>query len=334
MTENAALVLAADDAYFPFACIVAKQAIGMAGKPLPAIVIHDRVSEKNLALGRDYCPQIVFADASHLLDGKNFETGWLSRAAYLRLFMDKIEELDPYHRVIYTDCDVSVLADLWNLLSIDLKSAPIAAAYDLRYLADTFYRKRLPVFAGAPYFNSGVVLFDLAAIRAGGELEAARTFATEHRDLCLAHDQDALNVVFQGKWQVMDWRWNAVSLNADLFDKPPFIRHFTGKKPWHPDKRGVEPEFIESWRVAIGSSPWPDRYSPQRSLTDHLKYRLYPAAQTAERMAKGLFFSHATTVRGNRARLLGRFSAVMARIEQAAAEGRLAEKFPETALLA
>jgi lipopolysaccharide biosynthesis glycosyltransferase len=333
MTENAALVLAADDAYFPFACIVAKQAIGMAGKPLPAIVIHDRVSEKNLALGRGYCPQIVFADASHLLDGKNFETGWLSRATYLRLFIDLVPELAACRRVLYLDSDVWVVADPWKLLSAGLESAPVMAAYDLRNLPDTAYRKRLPVPAGSPYFNAGVMLFDLAAIRASGELEAARTFAIEHRDLCLAHDQDALNVVFQGKWQVMDWRWNAVSLNADLFDKPPFIRHFTGKKPWHPDKRGVEPEFIERWRVAIGSSPWPDRYSPQRSLTDHLKYRLYPAAQTAERMTKGLFFSHATTVRGNRARLLGRFSAVMARIEQAAAEGRLAEKFPETALL-
>lgn len=334
MTQNAALVLAADDAYFPFACIVAKQAIGRAGKPLPAVVIHDRVSEKNLALGRNYCPQIVFADASHLLDGKNFETGWLSRATYLRLFIDLVPELASYQRVLYLDSDIWVVADPWNLLSAGLKAAPVMAAYDLRNLPDTAYRNRLPVRAGAPYFNAGVILFDLEAIRAGGELEAARAFALDHPDLCLAHDQDALNVVFQGRWQVMDWRWNAVSLNASLFDKPPFIRHFTGKKPWHPDKRGVEPEFIESWRVAIGNSPWPDRYSPERSLKDRLKYRLYPLGQAVERTAKSMFFSGASTARGNRARLLGRFPTVMARIEQAAAEGRLAESFPETALLA
>jgi len=334
MTENAALVLAADDKYFPFACIVAKQAIEQASKPLPAVIIHDRVSEQNLNRARAYCPGIVFADASHLLDGKHFETGrHLSRAAYLRLYMDQLAELDPIDRVLYTDCDVTFIADPWKLLSTDLKAGPVAAAYDLRYLPDTSYRARLPMSDGAAYFNSGVMLFDLAAIRATGDLEAARTFALEHPDLCVAHDQDALNVAFQGRWQVMDWRWNAVSLNADLLNKPPFIRHFTGRKPWHPDKRGVEPEFIETWRTAILNSPWPDRYTPQQSLKKHVKYHYHPIGQAIERSFKSLLFSRQQTARGNRARLLGNFPAVMAGIEKAAAEGRLAERFPDKALL-
>ena len=134
------------------------------------------------------------------------------------------------------------------------------AAYDWRHLPDTSFRSRLSLPPGAPYFNSGVMLFDLAAIRAQGQLEAARDFATNHRDLCIDHDQDALNVAFQGKWQVLDWRWNAVSLYGDLMKKRPFIRHFTGKKPWFPDKRGVEPEFIEIWRAAI------DGFAMARSL--------------------------------------------------------------------
>lgn len=334
MTENAALVLAADEKYFPFACIVARQGIERASRPLPAVIIHDRVSELNLDRARAYCPQLIFADASHLLDGKHFETGpWLSRAAYLRLYMDQLAELDRFDRVLYTDCDVTFIADPWRLLSTELKAGPVAAAYDLRYLPDTSFRARLPMSEGAAYFNSGVMLFDLAAIRATGDFETARTFALEHADLCLAHDQDALNVVFQGRWQVMDWRWNAVSLNADLFDKPPFIRHFTGRKPWQHDKRGVEPEFIDMWRQAIQNSPWPDRYAPSGSLKDRLKYFYYPIGQAVERTSKSLLFSRTQTMRGNRARLLGDFPAVMARIEKAAAEGRLAERFPEAVLL-
>lgn len=334
MIDSAALVLAADETYFPFACIVARQAIERAGRPLPVVIVHDRVSQDGLDRARAYCPEIVFADASHLLDGKQFETGpWLSRATYLRLFLDLLPELDPYQRLLYLDGDVSVLADPWNLLSTDMKSAPVAAAYDLKNLPDTAYRSRLPVFPGSPYFNAGVMLFDLAAIRVTNDLETARAFALEHGDLCLAHDQDALNVVFQGRWQVLDWRWNAVSLNADLFDKSPFIRHFTGRKPWHHDKRGVEREFIEMWRAAILASPWPDRYQPEQSLRDHLKYRYYPVGQAVERGFKSLLFSNTRTARGNRARLLRDFPAVMTRIEKAATEGRLAENFPEKALL-
>ncbi|MCX7305382.1 MAG: hypothetical protein NTV73_13775 [Hyphomicrobiales bacterium] len=256
MNHTSALVLAADDRYFPFACIAAKQAIARAARPLPVVLIHDGVTEQRLKEGKAYCPELILADASHLLEGSNFSTGaWQSRATYIRLFIDQIPEINPYDRVLYVDSDVSVVADPWSLLSVGLTSAPIMAAYDWRHLADVSFRSRLSLPPGSPYFNAGVLLLDLGAVRAAGQLEVARAFASKHRDLCVDHDQDALNVAFQGKWQVLDWRWNAVSLNGDLMKKRPFIRHFTGKKPWFPDQRGVEREFIDSWRSAIEASP-------------------------------------------------------------------------------
>jgi len=334
MNHNAALVLAADSGYFPFACIAAKQAIARASKPLPVVLIHDGVPEDTLAAARAYLPEMVLADAAPLLEDTNFNTGmWPSRATYIRLFIDQIPAIDAYDRVLYTDCDVSVVTDPWALLSANLAQAPIMAAYDWRHLPDISFRSRLSLSPGTAYFNSGVTLFDLGAIRAQGQLQAARDFATNHRDLCIDHDQDALNVAFQGKWQVLDWRWNAVSLNGDLMKKRPFIRHFTGKKPWFPDKRGVEPEFIDLWRAAIQASPWPDLFQPLQSPRNRLKYHLYPYAQALERYGKRMLFSRTDTVRGMRARLLGRFAQVLENIERAAAEGRLAERYPERALL-
>jgi len=334
MNHNAALVLAADDKYFPFACIAAKKAIACASRPLPVVLIHDGVAARKLATARKYLPDLILADAAPLLDRRNFKTGiWPSRATYIRLFLDQIAEIDRYDRVLYIDSDVSVVADPWDLLSVSLAQAPVMAAYDWRHLPDISFRTRLSLPPGAPYLNAGVMLFDLAEIRAHGQLEAARDFATNHRDLCIDHDQDALNVAFQGKWQVLDWRWNAVSLNGDLMKKRPFIRHFTGKKPWFPDKRGVEREFIESWREAIAASPWPELYEPLQSPRNLLKYYLYPYAQALERSGKRLFFSKSDTVRGMRARLLGRFAQVLENIERAAADGRLAERYPERALL-
>lgn len=334
MNHNAALVLAADARYFPFACVAAKQAITRASKPLPVVLIHDGVPEDRLAAARAYLPELVIADAAPLLEGRDFKTGmWPSRAAYIRLFIDQIPAIDPYDRVLYTDCDVSFVTDPWKLLSASLAQAPVMAAYDWRHLPDISFRSRLSLPPGTPYFNSGVTLFDLAAIRAQGQLEAARNFATNHRDLCIDHDQDALNVAFQGKWQVLDWRWNAVSLYGDLMKKRPFIRHFTGKKPWFPDKRGVEPEFIDIWRAAIQASPWPDLFKPLQSPRNRLKYDAYPYAQALERYGKRMLFSRTDTVRGMRARLLGRFARVLENIERAAANGRLAEQYPERTLL-
>jgi lipopolysaccharide biosynthesis glycosyltransferase len=334
MNHNAALVLAADSGYFPFACIAAKQAIARASRPLPVVLIHDGVPEETLAAARRYLPELVIADAAPLLEGRNFNTGmWPSRAAYIRLFIDQIPAIDPYDRVLYTDCDVSFVTDPWKLLSANLAQAPIMAAYDWRHLPDISFRSRLSLPPGTPYFNSGVTLLDLAAIRTQGQLEAARDFATNHRQLCIDHDQDALNVAFQGKWQVLDWRWNAVSLYGDLMKKRPFIRHFTGKKPWFPDKRGVEPEFIETWHAAIAASPWAQLYEALQSPRNRLKYKVYPYSQALERVGKRMLFSRTDTVRGMRARLLGRFAQVLENIEQAASAGRLAAQYPERTLL-
>ncbi len=334
MDRNAALVLAADSGYFPFACIAAKQAIARASAPLPVVLIQDGVPDQELARARAYCPELVFADAAPLLDGRQFKTGtWPSRATYIRLFLDLIPELEPYGRVLYIDSDVSVVADPWRLLDAPLREAPVMAAYDWRHLPDFSYRQRLSLPSGAPYFNAGVLLLDLAAIRAGGQLKSARIFAAGHRDLCLDHDQDALNVAFAGKWHVLDWRWNAVSLYGDMLGKPPFIRHFTGKKPWFPDKRGVEPQFIASWRDAIAASPWPHLFGEPGGLRDRFKYSYYPLGQSIERKVKSMLFSTTDTVRGRRSLLQRRFASVLDAIERSAAEGRLAEAYPENTLL-
>src|SRR5690606_29554118 len=82
-------------------------------------------------------------------------------------------------------------------------------------------------------------------------------FAEEKPELCPYPDQDALNVALDGRWQVLDWRWNAVGYKLHLLPKPPFLRHITGDKPWAPRKIGVEKRFVDEWRADLLESPWP-----------------------------------------------------------------------------
>ena len=53
---------------------------------------------------------------------------------------------------------------------------------------------------GAPYFNSGVMIMDLAAFRKEGYGEKVLQCVTSHA--YRHHDQDGLNKVFMGNWSI------------------------------------------------------------------------------------------------------------------------------------
>lgn len=88
----------------------------------------------------------------------------LGIATYLRLFADVLSELLPFDRTIYLDCDVLVNQDLATLAKTEMTTPLVAAHDDQRYCDDEF-RERLSMPTGAPYFNAGVMLLDLDAIR-------------------------------------------------------------------------------------------------------------------------------------------------------------------------
>ena len=321
-----ALVLACDDRFIPYTSVVARRAASYAREKFPIIVVSDGVTDENKALARKFCPQIDFIEASHMLDNRTFfTTEFFSRAVNLRLFFDQI--LADFDAAVYIDSDVSLLTDISPLVAMKPKSAPIIAAYDLQIMEFGKYSARLPMSAGSPYFNSGVLVMDLRAIREERVLEGARKFAQEHPELCPYPDQDALNVALDGRWQVLDWRWNAVGYKLHMLPKPPFLRHITGDKPWSSGKVGVETRFVDEWRSDLSESPWPESFLVQEK--QKLSLSLRPATIAIEEGLKNLFFAKAPGRRGDKVRFNMHFASILASIETAAAEERLAFVFPE-----
>ena len=246
-----ALVLACDDNFIPYTSVIARRIGHLASEKFPIFVLSDGVTDQNKRLAKKFCPAINFIEASPLLEDKPVR-GF--RSAYARLFMDEL--LPDLDRAVYLDSDVSPLTDVSPLLSLTPKVAPVIAAYDLPIMAEGKVRRRLPMMSpGSGYFNSGVMVFDLKALREEHTLAEAMRFSVEHPDQCLYVDQDALNVVFNGRWQVMDWRWNAITFMVNRLPKRPFIRHLTGHKPWGPYKQSIEPDIVEQWRLKSLGKP-------------------------------------------------------------------------------
>jgi len=141
-------------------------------------------------------------------------------------------------KCLYLDSDLFVQRDIREVMESDLEGAAIAAVQD----------DIIPVVRGGcgvvdwearnmnpetPYFNSGVLLFDLSQWR-------ERDLSLECMEVALQYestfhhpppllDQYTLNVVFYQKWKQLDRRWNRITHLINPGDPDPFLVHFAGK---------------------------------------------------------------------------------------------------------
>lgn len=118
----------------------------------------------------------------------------ISRATFFRFALTEVLPLEC-KRIIYLDCDLITLRDLGALWSHDLKGAPLAAAIDPGIDPDAFANlwDLSPNKLG--YFNAGVLVLDIAQIRAEGLFDRAVSLLEAHWNKIKWLDQDALNVI-------------------------------------------------------------------------------------------------------------------------------------------
>lgn len=172
------------------------------------------------------------------------------KSIYYRLLASDLLPAD-LDKVLYLDADILVINDLTPLYQTDLTGQLYAAAMhtDFLNLTGTFNQFRLDT-ATPHYFNSGVLLINLAQARK--QVNAADIFRVieEHKNVLILPDQDVLNKLYsqdtrpvpdvvynydvrkdltylttsQGKWD-LDW----------VVTHTVFL-HFCGtKKPWLPN---------------------------------------------------------------------------------------------------
>jgi lipopolysaccharide biosynthesis glycosyltransferase len=317
-----ALVLGCDDNFVAYASVVARRAARLSSGKFPIVIVSDGVTDENKQLAQNFCPQISFVEAGHMFGDRSFFVrANFTRAAYLRLFFDEI--LADFDRVAYIDCDVSPLVDLSPLLHMIPKSSPIMATYDLVQLYDDVIYDRLPLSPNAGYLQSGVMVLDLKAVRTERIFKDTIQFALDNPEKCMLVDQDALNAVLNGRWQVMDWRWNVLHFCVEYMPRPHFIRHITGLKPWGSSKWGIEKSIVRQWRGDLAESPWPQKYAI--SQDSWLKTYIRPILISAERPVKNFIHAASDNTHGRMARYLKRLPSTLRTIEEAAREGRLAE---------
>lgn len=170
---------------------------------------------------------------------------------YYRLLAAQLlpEDMD---RIIYLDPDILVINPLTPLWRLDMGGKLFAAAAHtgMTELANNVNRLRLGT--ERDYFNSGVLLIDLARCRAEVKPEEIFSYVSEHADELLLPDQDILNALYSSRILELDdaiWNYDARNFKNYLMRsngvadmewviEHTAVLHFCGRaKPWKPHYR-------------------------------------------------------------------------------------------------
>lgn len=169
-----------------------------------------------------------------------------SRTTYFRLSMQKLLP-KSVKKILYLDCDMIVMSSLQELYSTDIFEHYAAV------VAEASRVPHLPI--NYPYFNGGMILFNLEKYRIANLEEDAMRFGYEHRDWMRFADQEILNYIFNGNVVYLPPKWNAIGMahmetiirefsyeiypysDKEILEaetKPKIVHYVTNSKPWLP----------------------------------------------------------------------------------------------------
>jgi lipopolysaccharide biosynthesis glycosyltransferase len=273
--------------YLPHAATMLASVLANAGAPPRVhLLIGDDVTDGECAELEEMLVSGGGALSVHRVDGSRVgdlkTTSVFPASHWYRVLLADL--LAPIERVLYLDADTIAVDSLLPLWEAELGDDVLAAVTNV--FPDPESGARLCAGLGVDpgdYFNSGVMLLDLAGLR---EIDAASQvidYARANPERLFLPEQDAMNAVLAGRRRRLAPRWNAMNgvaklpWSRDLYGadavreavERPAIRHFEGSgssKPW---SEGSEPEARDLYGTYRARTPWPlgssQAASPQRS---------------------------------------------------------------------
>ena len=197
--------------------------------------------------GGDMCFYDISPEVTHgfPVPDSDEPEAYITLAAYYRLFFPRLIPQN-IERLLYLDVDMLVISSLWEVYQTDLGKAAVGAVMEV----EVPLRAEIGITQLEDYFNSGMLLMDMPKWRDQLITEQAIQVIIAQAEKLLYHDQDALNVVFNGGWYRLDSRYNLMKayIPHDLpkrdylkFLSDKVIIHYNGRnKPWH---RACESKF-------------------------------------------------------------------------------------------
>jgi len=258
------LLCAADARYGAYAGIMLASVLrANPGERFEVHLLSDQIRRRDLrkltALVEQAGSRCSVYDVAPRMTGYSDGVGnHLSRTAYARLL---IADLLPasLQRILYLDCDIictGTLRPLWQLAEA-AEAIPLLGM--VRDRTAERWKARLGLPTDAPYFNSGVMLINLAAWRDRDISGKIIDWMTANPDKLALADQDAINACLCGAITPLSDRWNlqigldSGPLPAARLNEATLLHYTSAHKPWRFRFRGLGAEiFLRHKR----QSPW------------------------------------------------------------------------------
>ena len=244
------LVIAINRLYVKYAYVMLYSFLCHHPEPVSVYILHHELTPEDEAilqtLGQQFAVHIslVYVPDSLLPPPEVLETSSWGIEAYFRL---AITDLLPasVDRALYLDTDIIVNAPVYDLYELDFGSKLIAACKEFTcHPPFGNYRDVLfaPLFEhGFSYFNSGMILYNLAALRPDYSF---RTYMDTARELHYAieyPDQDLLNYCHYQDTLFVDpflynlnarYGYDDYNIHYDELKQRGVIIHYASSKPW------------------------------------------------------------------------------------------------------
>lgn len=261
--------------------------------------------------------EFVYKDVSPAIE-KLVEQGvcpYTSYAAYARIFIPEV--LEEGGRILYLDCDTLVDGPLDELFTLDLQGKPFALGYDCII---SHFKRYIHQPLELPYFNTGVMLIDLAAWRSHRCTERILAELEHPSGPNPLGDQDIIVRVFPQETRPIDPKWNFLSQffllsykglrrivgeGENLLFSPeayrearqrPVVYHFSGHtlgRPWFTSSRHPMRKLYKSIAQSadLASAAEQVRPMPFSYRVQYLLYRLLPQG-LFDRVCRWLYRLH------------------------------------------
>lgn len=255
--------------YSRYAGVTLHSLLSQASRPVRAHILHDAtLTDQN----RRRLQQIAeAAGAGIAFYAVQLPTEWtaVSTGAFTQgtLFRLLAPQLLPVDKLLYFDCDIVCRLDIAALWDEPLAGCPIGAVVDAGVTAlDADHQRRLRQ-AGLNlqcYFNSGVLVMDLAWWRREPDLAEKFARFLKHFPDSIMLDQDFLNWLFQDHYCQLPKKYNTLvkccrGKDGSVLDgyglSDSRIWHFSGLKPWE----RYESKLDRLYWLTLAQTPWQDQ---------------------------------------------------------------------------
>ena len=185
-------------------------------------------------------------------------SGHISKSAYYRILSSELlpETVD---RVLYLDCDIIINGSIKELYFEDFEDNYLIACEDkvISCSDEKVYKNLSLDISKDKYFNSGVILFNIKALRDINNFKNKLfEYIEQNSNKFIFHDQDILNGFFKGKVKFADYfiynnlvKWITNKSDLKRAYEKTVIFHYADKwKPWKYNYIGYADEIF--WKYA------------------------------------------------------------------------------------